>query len=170
MTSSLLRLDSILTPLTQLPTPTLLCASSQRLKKVESGSWWWASSTRFEKTSLLSLGEHVTLSMCPTHLSVPNATYVVPIQHSTRFNECDDNVWGEVHRFKVCLSRMFEAQGKDVVFVETARGSMQGRIEALPFKKGTDYRLRFKASMREFLDESEFDDAHNKIITLGDRR
>jgi len=145
-------------------------AEGGRLKKVESGSWWWVSSTRFDKTSLLSLGEHTTLGMCPTHLSVRGATYIVPVQHATRFNECDAEVWGEVARFKAGLAKMFKKRGEDVVFVETAKGSMQGRIEALPLKKGTDYKLRFKASMREVLDESEFDDAHNKVITLGDRR
>ena len=130
-------------------------AEGSRLKKVESGSWWWVSSTRFEKSSLLSLGEHTTLGMCPTHLSVGGATYIVPVQHATRFNECDAEVWGEVGRFKAGLAKMFKGRGEEVVFVETARGNMQGRIEALPLKKGTDFKLRFKASMREVLDESE---------------
>lgn len=99
-------------------------------------------SSNFNKTLLLSLGEHTCLVKTPENLSVVRGMcYIVPIQHKASFVEADGEVWDEVTRFKTSLTAMWAKQGREVVFCETVlqssgSGLYQTKIECIPVKKG----------------------------------
>lgn len=49
-------------------------------EKITSRCWWWMESSSFQKHRLLSLGDHLSLVLVPSHLAlVPSQCYLVPV-------------------------------------------------------------------------------------------
>lgn len=82
--------------------------------------------------------------------------------------QVDDATWTEVRNFQACLIRMFMAQGKEVIFLETATGLGTHRhhalLEAVPVDADAFGRapLYFKKAMQEA--ESEWSQHAAKAV------
>ncbi len=70
-------------------------ARERKAQSITSRCWWWMESSSFQKHRLISLGDHVSMVLVPSHLSlVPLQCCLVPIQvrHesqvSRRYYEC----------------------------------------------------------------------------------
>ncbi|KAF2638111.1 hypothetical protein P280DRAFT_500350 [Massarina eburnea CBS 473.64] len=69
---------------------------------------------------VVSLATRVFLTL-PTEPEISSGgAIIVPIQHHTNLLECDDDEWDEMRNFMKCLTRMYAAQGRDVIFYENA--------------------------------------------------
>ena len=148
-------------------------AAFDRQSSVTAKSWWWMESSRFQKDMVIALGNHVTLSMAPSNLSltVGEHFYLVPIQHADSFVSCDDQVWEEVRRFQKSLRDVFAVQKKHLLFFETVlprqKGLWQTRLEAvvLPKNNYLDAPLYFQSTLME--QAEEWGTHSHKIIKLS---
>jgi hypothetical protein len=69
---------------------------------------------------LLSLATRTFLTL-PTEPEISHGgAVIVPIQHRTNLLSCDDDEWEEMRNFMKCLTRMYHAQGRSVIFYENA--------------------------------------------------
>ncbi|CAH0057078.1 unnamed protein product [Clonostachys solani] len=71
----------------------------------------------------------------------PGGAIIVPLTHRKNLLECDDDEWEELRNFMKSLTRMYHAQGRDVVFYENAAAPHQHRHAALaavpiPYEEG----------------------------------
>lgn len=134
--------------------------------------WWWMESPSFRKHMLIALGNHTSLVMVPSHLSLfpGNCFYIVPLQHSDSLIRCDDDVWNEIQKFQSSLRTLYKREGKDVIFTETVlgtKGFWQTRFMCIPVPQSqNDAALYFQQAMREQADEWG---THNKILSTRDR-
>ena len=121
---------------------------------------------------LIALGNHVSLVMVPSHLSLfpGNCFYLVPLQHADSLIRCDDNIWDEIHKFQTSLRTLFGKEGKDVIFTETVLGTQgfwQTRLMAIPIpRKQNDAPMYFKQAM---LEQAEEWGTHNKVLSTRDK-
>lgn len=84
---------------------------------------------------IVSLATRVYMTL-PTEpeLATYSAT-LVPIQHRASLLECDDDEWDEIRNFMKCLTRMYHARDRGVVFYENAAHRGRHRhasLEAVP--------------------------------------
>ena len=117
----------------------------QRMKQaVESchscpGSRSFASRTTHR---IIAQSENVFLLVTVDPLAVaPMHCQIVPKQHVSSMLHCDDETVVEVGRFKSCLRRMFEQEGKGVLFVETAvafHSRPHACVDAVPLEPGME--------------------------------
>ena len=139
--------------------------------KISSRCWWWVESDSFDKSFLVGLGDHVTLTLVPTHLQLlKNSLLLTPVTHALSLVEAGEEAWQELRKFKSSIRRMFEANGKAVIFMETSLQSLGGdqcKLECIPVKrsKTLDAPMYFSSAMNETLDE--FKATHSKIIKVG---
>jgi hypothetical protein len=68
----------------------------------------------------MAIANYTYLALPPRRPLVHGHCYIVPMQHEGATRNVDDAVWEELRNFKKCLVRMFDAQGKEVIFLETA--------------------------------------------------
>jgi hypothetical protein len=68
---------------------------------------------------VIALGHRVYLALPVTEPLVPGHCLIVPVQHQLSMLECEDDVWTEVRNFMKCLLRMFHAEGRGCLFMET---------------------------------------------------
>ena len=131
-------------------------AHHDAVSKWTSKSWWWMESPKFEKRYLIALGEKVSLVMIPNHRRLQQLPKkgvwgggqccIVPLPYVELFVGLDEEVWNEVRRFQSSLRRMFEKEGRGVIFLEavtrtskSASGgssgggaALQAKMEAIP--------------------------------------
>jgi hypothetical protein len=147
-------------------------ARARKENTMTSKCFWWMESSSFEKHRLIALGNFVSLVMVPSHLAlVPDHCWLVPIQHSDSFVECESEVWDEVLRFKASLKNMFEKEGKNVFYLETvlqSKGFWQTRIDVVPIPKDTeqDPEMAFKFAMEE---QAEEWGTHTKVLSTREK-
>jgi len=129
---------------------------------------WWMESGSFRKHMLLSLGDHVSLVLVPSHSQlVKSQCYLVPIKHAEAFVSCEDEVWDEVGRFKSSLGAMFRKEGKGVLFCETvlpSKSLWQTRMDVVPVPLNVeqDAQIFFKSALNEVAEEWG---THTKLIS-----
>ena len=154
-------------------------------------SWWWMESPSFERRYLIALGERVSLVMTPSHRRLQQQQrrgpgghpsgeggtsyweggqcHIVPLSYSESFVGLDEDAWDEVRRFQSSLRRMFRADGRGVVFLETvARTSSrsasgggagaaatQARMDVVPVPRDVerDAPLYFRSALAEVAQE-----------------
>ncbi|KAI8049084.1 CwfJ C-terminus 1-domain-containing protein-like protein [Syncephalis plumigaleata] len=68
---------------------------------------------------VIALGHRVYLALPVTEPLVAGHCLIVPVQHQLSMLECEDDVWTEVRNFMKCLLRMFHAEGRGCLFMET---------------------------------------------------
>lgn len=111
----------------------------RRADAITQKCWWWLQSGSFPKLLMIALGDHVSLVLTPSHLSlVEGHCYLVPVKHAQSFCACENEVWEEISRFRTSLRSMFAKEGKGVIFMETVLESnsfWQARMEVLPVPK-----------------------------------
>ena len=90
----------------------------------------FASSLR-PKHLLISVGNESYLSLPETGRLTPGHCCIAPAEHVACVRIADDNIYTEIRNFKKCLLLMFQSQGMDVIFVETALHPESNRSHAV---------------------------------------
>jgi len=148
-------------------------ARHDRQENITSRCWWWLESSTFARQRLLALGNHVSLAMAPSNLSLTPGQhlYIVPIKHVESLAACEDEVWDEVVRFQTSLRALYRQQGKDVLFCETVlpqSGFWQTKLEVIPVPRNVaqDAPLYFKTSLME---QAEEWGTHQKLMNTAEK-
>ncbi|KAL9181872.1 hypothetical protein ACHAXT_012215 [Thalassiosira profunda] len=163
-------------------------AKHDAISKWTAKSWWWMESPKFDKRYLIALGEKTSLVLTPTHKRLEQDVkkgmwgggqcYIVPLSYSESFVGLDEEVWYEVRRFQSSLRRMFQSEGRGVLFIETvtrtSRGgggtALQAKMEVIPVPRSVerDAPLYFKSALAEVA--QEWGTHGNKPITLNETK
>jgi hypothetical protein len=69
---------------------------------------------------IISLATRTYLTLPTTPPLTDHATMIIPTTHHTNLLECDDDEWEEIRNFMKSLTRLYHAQGQDVIFYENA--------------------------------------------------
>lgn len=115
---------------------------------------------------VVSLATRTFLTL-PTEPEVsPGGAIVVPTTHRRNLLECDDDEWEEMRNFMKSLTRMYHAQGREVLFYENAAAPQQHRHAALvavpiPYEEGAMAPAHFKEA---FLSSDAEWSQHRPII------
>ena len=115
---------------------------------------------------VVSLGTRTFLTL-PTEPEVsPGGAMVVPLTHRKNLLECDDDEWEEMRNFMKSLTRMYHAQGREVLFYENAAAPHQHRHAAMvavpiPYEEGAMAPAHFKEA---FLSSDAEWSQHRPII------
>ena len=131
----------------------------RKAENIASKCWWWMQSPTFKKMHLIALGDHVSLVIAPSHLSlVKGHCYLVPIKHAPSLCSCDDDAWNEMKRFQTSIRSTFAKLGKGVLFCETvldAKSFWQARLEVIPVPSTSaqDAPMFFKSALAAHTDE-----------------
>lgn len=72
------------------------------------------------KTAVISLATRVYLCMAPEPSLIKGSSVIVPFDHKKNTLECDDDEWEEIRNFMKMLTKMWDDQGKSVIFYESA--------------------------------------------------
>jgi len=121
----------------------------------------------------VSLATRVFLTL-PTEPELSQGgAVIVPIQHRINMMECDDDEWEEVRNFMKSLTRMYAAQGRDVIFYENAAAPHRRKhaaIQVVPLP--TELGETAPAYFKEAILSSDVEwSQHQKIInTLAKAR
>jgi len=146
-------------------------AEQLALEKTLEDCKWCVGSRRSNKHLMISMGRSVYLSV-PGHTSlVDGHCLIVPMGHCTAATALDEDVWSEVQEFRKCLVRMFNSQGEDCVFFETAMGFRKKPhmvIECVPMPRdmGDLAPMYFQKAIQEC--ETEWSN-NKKLIKLKER-
>ena len=88
---------------------------------------------------------------------VPGHAVIVASAHDPSTRAADEATWEEMRNFKKCLLRMWAAEGKDVVFIESAMGLAAQRghahVEAIPVPRALAGRA--PGMFKKAIDEAE---------------
>lgn len=117
---------------------------------------------------VIALGTRTFLTL-PTEpeISDGGGAVIVPIQHRKNLLECDDDEWEEIRNFMKSLIRMYNQQGRDVIFYENAafheRNPRHAAMQAvpIPFELGETAPAFFREAILDAADEWS---QHKKII------
>lgn len=69
---------------------------------------------------VVSLATRTFLTLPPEPEISSGGAMIVPLSHKKNLLECDDDEWEELRNFMKSLTRMYHAQGQDVLFYENA--------------------------------------------------
>lgn len=147
-------------------------AYQKKTHTITSRCWWWIESSSFQRHRLLSLGDHVSMCLVPSHMSlVPLQCYLVPISHAESFVSCEDEVWNEITNFRSSLRRMFKEQNKGVIFLETvlpSKGLWQTKMDVIPVPLDVEHdaEIYFKSAMNSQCEEWG---THIKVLSTRDK-
>lgn len=145
---------------------------AEKEQSITSKCWWWMESKSFQKHTLLSLGDHVSLVLCPSHLSlVKFQCFLVPVKHSASFAACEDEVWEEIKYFKNSLRNLFRKEDQGVLFCETVLPSKrlwQARMDVIPVPLSVeqDAEIYFKSALTS---EAEEWGTHTKTLSTKNK-
>ncbi|CAH1777035.1 unnamed protein product [Owenia fusiformis] len=123
------------------------------------------------KHLIICIGSKVYLSVPQNRSMTEGHCLIVPLQHVTCATALDEEVWEEIQVFRKALTKMFETEDRDCVFMETAMKFRQQRhmvIECIPMERevGDMAPIYFKKALMEC--ESEW--AQNKkVVDLKNR-
>jgi diadenosine tetraphosphate (Ap4A) HIT family hydrolase len=138
-------------------------------KKYENNTtncWFCMDSAKISKHLIVSLGDKAFLSLPKKGSLTDGHCLIVPIQHTPASVNVDEEVWDEMQNFRKCLIKMFYAQGREFVFMETVmnlKKQYHTYIECIPLPKGMDLdpQIYFKKAINE--SEKEWTQ-HTKLI------
>ncbi|XP_071847818.1 CWF19-like protein 2 isoform X2 [Apostichopus japonicus] len=92
-------------------------------------------SPEMQKHLIIALGIKVYLCLPRTKSLTAGHCLIVPMQHSSACTAVDEDVWNEIQIFRKGLTKMFEDQGKDAVFIEYSSSGKTQRhmcLECIP--------------------------------------
>lgn len=120
---------------------------------------------------VLALGTRVFLTLATEPEISPGGAVIVPTTHRKNLLECDDDEWEEMRNFMKSLTRMYHAQGREVLFYENAAAPNRHLHAAMmavpiPYEEGATAPAYFKEA---FLSADEEWAQHKKIIDTGAR-
>lgn len=116
--------------------------SQQQLRRAVENCRRCTESKVFHRSCVISTGEnaYLRLKMDPDVL-VEGHLEIVPISHVSSILQSDEETQVEIERFQSCLRRMYETQGKGVLFLETAvhfHSRPHAHIEVIPVEQGME--------------------------------
>lgn len=127
----------------------------------------YANFSKNNKHLLLSLGDKVFMALPPRGAMCDDHVLLIPVNHAVSLTALDEDVWDELQQFKQCLVKMWKAQDKDVVFMETVMNVKKGRQTALhcialgPEEGGDIAPMVFKKAIQECDEQWS---THQKVI------
>lgn len=127
-------------------------------------------SAQFARQSVISTGENTYLRMKldPDALAEGHLE-IVPISHVSSILQCDEETQKEIERFQSCLRRMYEIQGKGVLFLETAvhfHSRPHAHIDVIPIERGMEAETNMFFKEAFFSCDEEWAQ-HRKVIELS---
>ncbi|ONK59634.1 uncharacterized protein A4U43_C08F8640 [Asparagus officinalis] len=128
------------------------------------------------KHLVVSIGNFTYMMLPQWQPLVQGHCCILPMQHESSMRTVDKNVWEEVRNFKKCLLRMFSAQDKDVLFIETvidlARQRRHCLIDCIPIPYAASAKapMYFKKAIDEAEDEWGQHEMKKVIPTSGNLR
>ncbi|XP_022098963.1 CWF19-like protein 2 [Acanthaster planci] len=116
-------------------------------------------SPEMQKHLIIALGIKVYLCLPASQSLTDGHCLIVPMQHTVASTALDEDVWNEVQIYRKGLTKMFEDQERDAVFLETCmnpRGYRHMVMECVPLPKdiGDMAPIYFKKAIQE--SESEW--------------
>eukprot|EP01112_Ceratiomyxa_fruticulosa_P023159 TRINITY_DN8748_c0_g1_i1.p1 TRINITY_DN8748_c0_g1~~TRINITY_DN8748_c0_g1_i1.p1 ORF type:complete len:671 (-),score=167.52 TRINITY_DN8748_c0_g1_i1:69-2081(-) len=91
----------------------------KRAEAQEGNCWFCYTSDTFDKSLMVSTGNHVYLSLPSKGTLAPGHCLIVPIRHAVSVTSVDEDVFTEIQNFKKCLIQMFASLKKECIFLET---------------------------------------------------
>eukprot|EP01080_Neovahlkampfia_damariscottae_P007335 gene7335-11654_t len=76
-------------------------------------------SPKMKKYLIIALGEKTFLAIPPFGSLLKGHCIISTFEHRLALNQCDEDEWNEIQKFRTSLKKMFVSMGKDVVFIET---------------------------------------------------
>lgn len=118
---------------------------------------------------ILALGTRVFLTLATEPEVSPGGAVIVPTTHRKNLLECDDDEWEEMRNFMKSLTRLYHAQGREVLFYENAAAPQRHLHAAMvavpiPYDQGAMAPAYFREA---FLSADEEWSQHKKIIDTG---
>lgn len=116
--------------------------AQQQLRRAVESCRRCTKSKVFHRNCVVATGEntYLRLKMDPDVL-VERHLEIVPISHVSSILQSDEETQVEIERFQSCLRRMYETQGKSVLFLETAvhfHSRPHAHIEVVPVEQGME--------------------------------
>jgi len=116
--------------------------AQQQLRRAVESCRRCTESKVFHRNCVIATGEntYLRLKMDPDVL-VEGHLEIVPISHVSSILQSDEETQVEIERFQSCLRRMYETQGKSVLFLETAvhfHSRPHAHIEVVPVEQGME--------------------------------
>jgi len=146
-------------------------SNQMALEKTLSDCKFCIGSKRSQKHLMVSMGKSVYLALPGTTSLVQGHCLIIPMGHCQAGTGLDEDVWREVQQFRASLVKMFQEQGEDCVFFETALGFKRHPhmvIECVPVPEdlGSMLPMYFQKAIQEC--ETEWTD-NKKLIKLKDK-
>jgi len=132
---------------------------------------WCIGSKRSLKHLMVSMGKSVYLALPGTTSMAQGHCLIVPMGHCMAGTELDEDVWNEVQDYRKALVKMFQAQGEDCVFFETAMGFKKHPhmvIECIPLPEdmGSMLPMYYQKAIQEC--ETEWSN-NKKLVKLKEK-
>jgi hypothetical protein len=94
-------------------------------------------SPKMKKYLIIALGEKAYLAIPPFGSLLKNHCIISTFEHRNAMNQCDEDEWNEIIKFRSSLKKMFASLGKDVLFIETVtsynmKKQLHSFIECIP--------------------------------------
>lgn len=122
-------------------------------------------SPKMQKQHLVCVGEKVYLAL-PWYQGLQEGhCLIIPSQHISCCTQVDEDTWSEINEFRKALTRMFAAQGKDVIFFEIANRLHKRphlAVHCIPIRESDGEIAPFY--FKKAIEESEHDWCINKQL------
>jgi len=146
-------------------------ANQMAMEKTLQDCKWCIGSKRSQKHLMVSMGKSVYLALPGTTSMAQGHCLIVPMGHCMAGTEMDEDVWNEVQDYRKSLVRMFQSQGEDCVFFETAIGFKRHPhmvIECIPLPEdmGSMLPMYYQKAIQEC--ETEWSD-NKKLVKLKEK-
>eukprot|EP01116_Phalansterium_solitarium_P017099 TRINITY_DN412_c2_g1_i1.p1 TRINITY_DN412_c2_g1~~TRINITY_DN412_c2_g1_i1.p1 ORF type:complete len:808 (-),score=348.54 TRINITY_DN412_c2_g1_i1:213-2636(-) len=142
----------------------------QKQSRLLDSCWFCYDNPKIDKSLIVSLAEHTYLALPKRGSLVPGHCLVVPMAHCTALNTADEEVTNEIQTFQKYLVKMFAAQRRSCVFVETVmelKRQTHTVLECIPLPAADAEQapIYFKKAILE--SESEWSQHKKLISTVG---
>jgi len=146
-------------------------SNQMALEKTLQDCKWCIGSKRSQKHLMVSMGKSVYLALPGTTSMAQGHCLIVPMGHCMAGTEMDEDVWNEVQDYRKALVKMFQSQGEDCVFFETAMSFKRHPhmvIECIPLEEemGSMLPMYYQKAIQEC--ESEWSD-NKKLVKLKEK-
>lgn len=113
-------------------------AGHVRMQKQLDGCRFCFENVTVDKHLIISIGEKVYMSLPAKGSLADGHVRLLPVRHVCACTEMDEDVWEEIQVFQENLVKMWAAQGKDAVFMETVysvKKQQHTMIDCIPLEQ-----------------------------------
>jgi diadenosine tetraphosphate (Ap4A) HIT family hydrolase len=116
--------------------------AQQQLRKTVESCRRCTESRTFLRSTVISKGENAVLRMkTDPDVLVEGHLEIIPISHVSSILQCDEETQKEISNIQNSLRRLYEKQGKGVLFIETAvhfHSRPHAHIDVIPIEAGME--------------------------------